>query len=212
VRVLRARRAPGRSSPSPPSSLVISSGMGADWSSTARVQRGESPTARCASTEDHQPPSPPLFREQEDDQATPLPSTWLYKPTDGPLTEPLHRRSIAPDVPVTVAADSSARYYSSSRAPELAQPPSLLRRILCRRTSPLGRGPFGTRVLMVTVSRQMLLPFLASILVPTACPALTSTPVPTSETRPVAIHHARRGIRHRLSRSGDRTQMEGGRI
>jgi len=34
----------------PPSSLIISSGMGADWSSTARVQRGESATARCAST------------------------------------------------------------------------------------------------------------------------------------------------------------------
>ena len=29
-----------------------------------------SATARCASTEDHQAPSPPLFREQEDDQAT----------------------------------------------------------------------------------------------------------------------------------------------
>jgi len=33
---------------------------------------------------------------------------------------------------VTVAADSSARYYSSSCAPDLAQPSSLLRRILCR--------------------------------------------------------------------------------
>jgi hypothetical protein len=40
-----------------------------DESPTARVQRGESPTARCASTEDHQSPSPPLFREQEDGQA-----------------------------------------------------------------------------------------------------------------------------------------------
>src|SRR5438309_5858588 len=29
-----------------------------------------SEAARCASTEDHQVPSPPLFREQEDDQAT----------------------------------------------------------------------------------------------------------------------------------------------
>ncbi len=28
-----------------------------------------SEAARCASTEDHQAPSPPLFREQEDDQA-----------------------------------------------------------------------------------------------------------------------------------------------
>jgi hypothetical protein len=44
--------------------------MGADGSSTARVQRGSSEAARCASTEDHQAPSPPLFREQEDDQAT----------------------------------------------------------------------------------------------------------------------------------------------
>ena len=43
--------------------------MGPDWSSTARVQRGPSETARCASTEDHQAPSSPLFREHEDDQA-----------------------------------------------------------------------------------------------------------------------------------------------
>src|SRR5256885_9435163 len=45
----------------PPSSLVISSGMGAYRSSTARVQRGPSEAARCASTEDHQAPSPPLL-------------------------------------------------------------------------------------------------------------------------------------------------------
>ena len=37
-------------------------------SSIARVQRGSSEVARCASTEDHQAPSPLLFREQ--DQAT----------------------------------------------------------------------------------------------------------------------------------------------
>jgi len=45
----------------PPSLLVISLGMGADCSSTARVQRGPSQAARCASTEDHQPPS--LYRD-----------------------------------------------------------------------------------------------------------------------------------------------------
>src|SRR4030065_2617534 len=50
----------------PPRSLVISLGMGADGSSTARVQRGPSEAARCASTEDHQAPSPPLFCEQEE--------------------------------------------------------------------------------------------------------------------------------------------------
>ena len=33
----------------PPSLLVISQGMGADRSSTARVQRGPSEAARCAS-------------------------------------------------------------------------------------------------------------------------------------------------------------------
>ena len=38
------------------------SGMGADGSSTARVQRGPSEAARCASTEDHQAPSPPFHR------------------------------------------------------------------------------------------------------------------------------------------------------
>jgi hypothetical protein len=35
-----------------------------------------SEAARCASTEDHQPPSPPLFREQEDDQAALPLSNW----------------------------------------------------------------------------------------------------------------------------------------
>src|SRR5262245_355059 len=54
----------------PPSSLVFSSGMGADWSSSACVQRGESSTARCASTEDHQAPSLPTFREQKADTGT----------------------------------------------------------------------------------------------------------------------------------------------
>ena len=43
----------------PSSLLVLSSGVGSDWSSTARVQRGPSEAARCASTEDHQTPSPP---------------------------------------------------------------------------------------------------------------------------------------------------------
>ena len=32
---------------------------GLNWSPTARVQRGESSTARCASTGDQQPPFPP---------------------------------------------------------------------------------------------------------------------------------------------------------
>ena len=32
---------------------------------TTHVQRGPSQAARCASTEDHQPPSPPLFREHK---------------------------------------------------------------------------------------------------------------------------------------------------
>ena len=35
--------------------------------------RGPSESARCASTEEHHPPSPPLFRAQEDDQAARLP-------------------------------------------------------------------------------------------------------------------------------------------
>ncbi len=55
----------------PPSLLVLSLGMGADGSSTARVQRGPSEAARCASTEDHQAPSPPLFCEQEGHLAAP---------------------------------------------------------------------------------------------------------------------------------------------
>ena len=44
----------------PRSSLVCSSGMGADESSTARVERAHSYRARSASTEDHQSPSPPF--------------------------------------------------------------------------------------------------------------------------------------------------------
>ena len=35
---------------------------------------------------------------------------------------------------------------------------------------------------MVTVSRQMLFPFLASILVPTTCSVLASDPIQASET------------------------------
>ena len=56
----------------PPSLLVISLGMGADRSSTARVQRGPSEAARCASTEDHQAPSLPLFCEQGGHLAAPF--------------------------------------------------------------------------------------------------------------------------------------------
>ena len=62
VRVPRAGGRPGHPSLFlPPTSDLARypSGMGADRSSTARVQRGESATARCASTEDHQAPSPP---------------------------------------------------------------------------------------------------------------------------------------------------------
>jgi hypothetical protein len=44
-------------SPSPSRLDRYLSGMGADGSSTARVQRGESSTARCASKEDPQLPS-----------------------------------------------------------------------------------------------------------------------------------------------------------
>jgi hypothetical protein len=51
-----------------------------------------SEAARCASTEDHQAPSPPLFREQEDDQA----ASRLPSPIEGRLTEHLYRRSIIP--------------------------------------------------------------------------------------------------------------------
>jgi hypothetical protein len=36
--------------------------------------------ARCASTEDHQAPCPPLFREQEDDQAARLLSKLAHRP------------------------------------------------------------------------------------------------------------------------------------
>jgi len=62
----------------------------------------------------------------------PISATRLSKPINVPLTEPLHRRSIFPDVPVTVAAASSARFYPSSRAPELTQSPALLRQVLFR--------------------------------------------------------------------------------
>ena len=48
---------------------VLKENEGGCCALTARVQRGPSEAARCASTEDHQAPSPPLFREQEDDQA-----------------------------------------------------------------------------------------------------------------------------------------------
>jgi hypothetical protein len=63
VRVLRARRAPGRFIL--PSFLVYFSPSqdGSDESPTARVQRGESATARCASTGDS-PSHPSSFFER----------------------------------------------------------------------------------------------------------------------------------------------------
>jgi len=72
IPIVRVPRARGRSGyPSHPSKLARCPFRGgADGSSTARVQRGEPATARCASTEDHQSPAPHLFREQEDGQAT----------------------------------------------------------------------------------------------------------------------------------------------
>ena len=72
IPIVRVPRARGRSGyPSHPSKLARCPFRGgADGSSIARVQRGESATARCASTEDHQAPAPHLFREQEDGQAT----------------------------------------------------------------------------------------------------------------------------------------------
>ena len=42
------------------------------------------------------------------------------------------------DVPVTVAAESSARYYSSSRAPDPTESPTLLRQLTFHRASPSG--------------------------------------------------------------------------
>ena len=64
----------------PPSLLVISQGWGlSDLPLRASNRGGESSTAGCASTEDQQAPSPPLFREQEDDQAYPsLPKLPRY--------------------------------------------------------------------------------------------------------------------------------------
>jgi len=61
IPIVRVPRARGRSGyPSHPSKLARCPFRGgADGSSIARVQRGESTTARCASTEDHQAPSIP---------------------------------------------------------------------------------------------------------------------------------------------------------
>ena len=105
----------------------------------------------------------------------------LSEPIEKLLTGPLHRRSIIADVPVTVAAVSSARYYLSSRAQELTQSPSLLRRTLSRNAPLLGYGSFGTGVLMMTVRSRVLLPFLAPILVPTVCCVLAPNPIQAGE-------------------------------
>jgi hypothetical protein len=72
-----------------------------------------SEAARCASPEDHQAPSPPLFREHRTNVGVlpilfivrvlrarrmvwwlPIPSTWLPSPVEGRLTKLLYRRSI----------------------------------------------------------------------------------------------------------------------
>ena len=61
VRVLRAKRAPGRSLPSPTSSPISLFGGWPVRSPTARVQRGPSQAARCASTGDQQASLPLLY-------------------------------------------------------------------------------------------------------------------------------------------------------
>jgi len=67
-----------------PSTLARSlSGMGADGSSTARVQRGPSEAARCASTEDHQPPSHPFYRARSASKK----GTWSLPPLRNSLKE-----------------------------------------------------------------------------------------------------------------------------
>ena len=75
----------------PPSSLVtLSLGNGFRLSSTARVQRGPSEAARCASTEDHQTPSPPPPSNGEYLPLSRHRYTLLHDATDQTLpTQPL---------------------------------------------------------------------------------------------------------------------------
>src|SRR5262245_4317555 len=60
---------------------------------------GDSPSSPseasgCTSTEDHQTPAPPLFREQENDQAARYPQPGSLGQSRAPLTKPFHRRSM----------------------------------------------------------------------------------------------------------------------
>jgi hypothetical protein len=72
-----------------PSLLVYLSRGWPDWSPTARVQRGESATARCASTGDQQAPSPPLLREQGISTGVIPPlSSWGLCEQEGHLAAP----------------------------------------------------------------------------------------------------------------------------
>ena len=71
--------------------------MGADGSSTARVQRGPSEAARCASTEDHQAPSPSSwgFREQGDQPGYLSPAGGIFQ---HPVNQPFGLLGIADSV------------------------------------------------------------------------------------------------------------------
>ena len=78
-----------------------------------------------------------------------VPATWLPSPIERLLTEHFYRRSMVPDVPVTVAAVSSARFSPLSCALDLAAvlftptPNSLSSRITARMRILWNEGPHG---------------------------------------------------------------------
>jgi hypothetical protein len=75
-----------------------------------RLPSRPSEAARCASTEDHQAPSPPLFRDQEDDQTAPSPPLLgnTLQPSDSVHSAPRWNRS-DPTNATSIACQSPTR-------------------------------------------------------------------------------------------------------
>ena len=132
-----------------------------------------------------------------------IPESWLPKPFEERLTTHPHRRSI----PARRSSDGGCCPFRTllhaACAPDLTQSPSLLRRIPCQRESLPQYGSFGTRVLMVIVSRRVPLPFLAPPLAPSVFFVIPPNPIQAGDSPSFLSATAPAGgFLHCLSRIG----------
>lgn len=111
-----------------------------------------------------------------------IPAIWLSEPIERPLTESLHRRSITP----RRSSDGGCCLFRTlllviprdgTRTVPLTPTPDSF-----QRASSFGLGRFETRVLMATVNRRTLFPFLMPIPAPPVSLVFAPHPIRTSET------------------------------